>query len=99
MKRFTLSDLFRNVKNFTVINRFDLWVMMNITCVYLGRLAWRQISQLGANQMRIYVRVIMRCVTVKYKPQKEGAGYTGQKCTYIDRSVQNLIVILPVEEQ
>ena len=41
----------------------------------------------------------VRNVKVKYKICQPGLSFKGQKFTVIDRSVQNLVLILPVEEQ
>ena len=41
----------------------------------------------------------VRNVTLRYKATKSGVKYNGQRDTVIDRSVHNIVVILPVQEQ
>ena len=41
----------------------------------------------------------VRNVTLRYKAVKSGVNYNGQRDTVIDRSVHNIVVIVPVEEQ
>ena len=41
----------------------------------------------------------VRNVTLSYKMLEPGSNYSGGKSTYIKRSVHNLVVILPIDEQ
>jgi len=41
----------------------------------------------------------VRNVTVRYKLSIPGTKYNGQRDILIDRSVHNIVVILPIEEQ
>ena len=41
----------------------------------------------------------VRNVTIRYKLNKSGKSYKGQKDSTVNRSVHNLVIILPIEEQ
>ena len=41
----------------------------------------------------------VRNVTLSYKILEAGAKYEGRKDTYVDRSVHNLVLVLPIDEQ